>query len=73
VSAAAVVSWPAMSSVIRSAPSLRGSAQRIPACIYLGDHDVARFVEVFGAVGDVPGTNAWAYVPLQAGAAVAEA
>ncbi|PNH08818.1 hypothetical protein TSOC_004620 [Tetrabaena socialis] len=34
---------------------------------------VARFVEVFGAVGDVPGANAWAYVPPQAGAAMAEA
>ncbi|PNH04738.1 hypothetical protein TSOC_009051 [Tetrabaena socialis] len=39
---------------------------------YLGPH-VARFVEVFGAVGDVPGANAWAYVPLPSGAAVAAA
>ncbi|PNH02102.1 hypothetical protein TSOC_011946 [Tetrabaena socialis] len=33
---------------------------------------VASFVEVFRAVGDVPGANAWAYVPPPAGAAVAE-
>ncbi|PNH02941.1 hypothetical protein TSOC_011058 [Tetrabaena socialis] len=40
--------------------------------VYLGPQ-VARFVEVFGAVGDVPGANTWAYVPPQAGAAMAEA
>ncbi|PNH00136.1 hypothetical protein TSOC_014055 [Tetrabaena socialis] len=30
--------------------------------VYLAPQ-VARFVEVFGAVGDAPGANAWAYVP----------